>query len=71
MSKADTVTMAAIEAGVPTLVAARTLTDRFHTMIRKRNEADLVPWITLTACHSNLVQAEAAHDVLFGPVRLG
>jgi hypothetical protein len=29
MSKADTVTMAAIEAGVPTLVAARTLTDRW------------------------------------------
>jgi len=45
MSKADTVTIAAIEAGVPTLVAARTLTDRFHTMIRKKTEADLVPWI--------------------------
>ena len=45
MSKADTVTIAAIEAGVPTLVAARTLTDRFHTMIRNRKEADLVPWI--------------------------
>src|SRR5450755_4960233 len=45
MSKADTVTIAAIEAGVPTLVAARTLTDRFHTMVRKRTEADLVPWI--------------------------
>lgn len=45
MSKADTVTIAAIEAGVPTLVAARTLTDRFHTIIRKRAEPDLVPWI--------------------------
>ena len=45
MSKADTVTIAAIEAGVPTLIAARTLTDRFHTMIRNRKEADLVPWI--------------------------
>jgi transposase len=45
MSKADTVTIAAIEAGVPMLVAARTLTDRFHAMIRKRTEADLVPWI--------------------------
>jgi transposase len=44
-SKADTVTIAAIEAGVPTLVGARTLTDRFHTMVRKRTEADLVPWI--------------------------
>jgi len=45
MSKADTVTIAAIEAGVPTLVAARTLTDRFHRMVRKRIEADLIPWI--------------------------
>ena len=45
MSKADTVTIAAIEAGVPTLVAPRALTDRFHTMIRNRKEADLVPWI--------------------------
>ena len=45
MSKADTVTIAAIETSVPTLVVARTLTDRFHTMIRKRTEADLVPWI--------------------------
>jgi transposase len=46
MSKADTVTIAAIEAGVPTLLAARTLTDRFHRMFRKRIEADLVPWIS-------------------------
>jgi transposase len=45
MSKADTVTIAAIEAAMPTLVVARTLTDRFHTMVRKRTEADLVPWI--------------------------
>ena len=45
MSKADTVTIAAIEAGVPTLVAARTLTDRFHMMVKQRTEADLVPWI--------------------------
>jgi transposase len=37
MSKADTVTIAAIEAGVATLVAARTLTDRFHTMIPKKD----------------------------------
>jgi hypothetical protein len=46
MSKADTVTIAAIEAGLPTLLAARTLTDRFHRMFRKRIEADLVPWIS-------------------------
>jgi hypothetical protein len=43
IGKADTVTIAAIEAGVPTLVAARTLTKRFHTMIQNRKEADFVP----------------------------
>jgi transposase len=45
VSKADTVTIAAIGAGVPTLVDARKLIDRFHAMIRKRTEADLDPWI--------------------------
>lgn len=45
MSKADTVTIATIEAAVPTLVVARTLTDRFHIMVKQRTEADLVPWI--------------------------
>jgi transposase len=70
MSRADTVTIAAIEAGVPTRVAARTLIDRFHTMIRKRIEGDLAPWIfrasqsliasgitkDLAAVHAALVQ---------------
>ena len=45
LSKADTITIAAIEAGVPILVQARTLIDRFHAMIRKRTEAALDPWI--------------------------
>jgi transposase len=44
-SKADTITIAAIEANVPTLVEARCLTDRFHSMIRKKAAADLDPWI--------------------------
>ncbi len=43
LSKADTVTIAATEVGVPTLVAARTLTDRFHMMVEQRTEADLMP----------------------------
>jgi hypothetical protein len=34
VSKADSITIAAIEAGVPTLVDARTLTDRFHAMMQ-------------------------------------
>ena len=46
LSKSDTVTIAAIEAGVPILVQARILIDRFHAMIRRRTEAELDPWIT-------------------------
>lgn len=45
LSKADTVTVAAIEAGVPALVEARWLIERFHTMIRQKTVADLDPWI--------------------------
>ena len=46
LSKGDTVTIAAIEANLPTLVEARTLIDRFHLMIRKKIEVELDPWIT-------------------------
>jgi transposase len=45
LSKADTILIAAIEAGAPMLVKARDLIDRFHRMIRKKTEADLEPWI--------------------------
>jgi transposase len=45
LSKADTVTIAAIEAGVPLLVEARVRLDRFHSMIRKKIAGDLAPWI--------------------------
>jgi transposase len=45
LSKADTITIAAIEAAVPMLVEARGLIDRFHSMIRKTVAADLDPWI--------------------------
>ena len=45
MSKADAVTIAAIEAGVPSLIEARALVDRFHTMVRTKNNADLDTWI--------------------------
>jgi transposase len=45
LSKADTVTIAAIETGVPVLVEARSLIDRFHSMIRGKTVADLDPWI--------------------------
>ena len=44
LSKTDTVTIAAIESGVPTLVEARSLLDRFHAMIRWKSP-DLENWI--------------------------
>ena len=45
LSKADTVTIAAIEARVPTLVEARMLVESFQTMVRKKLVADLDPWL--------------------------
>lgn len=45
LGKADTVMIAAIEAGVPTLVEARALTIRFHSMVRQKAEASLDRWI--------------------------
>ncbi len=45
LSKAETVTIAAIEAGIPTLVEARELIAEFHLMIRRKAEAGLTSWI--------------------------
>ena len=45
LSKAESVTIAAIEAAAPALVEARRLLERFHTMIRKKITDDLDPWI--------------------------
>lgn len=47
LTKAETVTVAAIEAGVPTLFEAREIIAEFHLMIRRKTEAGLVPWIAL------------------------
>jgi transposase len=44
-SKVDSITIAAIEASVPTFVDARTLTDRFLATVRKRTESDPGPRI--------------------------
>lgn len=46
LSKAETLTVAAVEAGVPSLVEARQIIDGFHVMIRRKAGADLDPWIT-------------------------
>ena len=45
LTKAETVTVAAIEAGVPTLVEAREIIGEFHLMIPRKTEAGLIPWI--------------------------
>jgi transposase len=45
LSKAETVTVAAIEAGVPALVEAREIIVSFNMMIRRRAVAGLTPWI--------------------------
>ena len=45
LSKAETVTVAAIEAGVPALVEAREIIAEFHLMIRRKAVAGLTPWI--------------------------
>lgn len=45
LGKADAVTIAAIERGVPTLAEARTIIDRFHAIIRTKAADDLDPWI--------------------------
>ena len=46
LSKADAVTVAAIETGVPTLAAARDLMERFHRMFRVRDTDALPRWVT-------------------------
>lgn len=46
LSRSDTVTIAVIEAGIPMLVDARGLIDRFHAMIRKKTASDLEPWLS-------------------------
>jgi transposase len=65
VSKADSVTIAAIEAGVPRLVEAREITAKFHSMIRQKAAADLAPWIaqarqSLLASFGNGVEKDEA-----------
>jgi transposase len=45
LSKAESVTVAAIEAGVPSLVEAREIIADFHVMIRRKAGAGLTQWI--------------------------
>jgi hypothetical protein len=43
--ESETVTVAAIEAGIPTLVEALEIIATFHLMIRRKAEVGLTPWI--------------------------
>lgn len=45
LTKAETVTIAAIESGAPTLVEAREIIAEFHLMVRRKVEAGFAPWI--------------------------
>jgi len=45
LSKSETVTVAAIEGGVPLLFEAREPIDAFHSMARTKAEAELGAWI--------------------------
>ena len=45
LAKSETVTVAAVEAGVPLLVEAREIIAAFHTVIRKQVMAELDPWL--------------------------
>jgi transposase len=58
LSKSETVTVAAIEDGVPPLVEARDVIAAFQGMIRKRSLADLKPW--LVRAQASLVASFAA-----------
>ena len=49
LSRSETVTVAAIEGGVPSLVEARELVGTFQAMIRKKALADLQPWRAMSS----------------------
>jgi transposase len=57
LSKAESVTIAAIESGVPLLVEAREIIAGFQAMVRKKSPADLEPW--LERARSSLVASFA------------
>ena len=45
LSQSDAVTVAAVETGLPALVAACVLLERFHRMLRTRDVDALGPWL--------------------------
>jgi transposase len=74
LSKSETVTVAAIEGGVPLLVEAREIIADFHAMIRKKTDRELTPWIarartSLVASFANGVSKDeaAVHAAIISP----
>lgn len=74
LSKSDSVTIAAIEGGVPALVEAREIISDFHGMVRARAAAQLQPWIdraatSLVASFANGVRRDiaAVHAAISSP----
>ena len=45
LTRAETLTVAAIEQGTPTLVDARALIERFQSIVRRKAVTDLDPWL--------------------------
>jgi transposase len=66
LSKAETVTITAIETGVPRLVEARETIAAFQAMVRNKTDADLATWIAVArgslvaSFASGVVKDEAA-----------
>jgi len=65
LSKAETITVAAIEQGVPLLVEAREIIAAFQAMVRKKSLADLESWLeqarsSLVASFANGVMRDQA-----------
>lgn len=65
LSKSETVTVAAIEHGVPCLVEAREVITAFNTIIRRKGRANLKPW--LERASTKLMYGRAKLDLLFRP----
>ena len=65
LSKSETVTVAAIEDGIPLLVQAREIITAFHAMIRQKSRGDLDAWLeraraSLVASFANGVTKDKA-----------
>ncbi len=74
LSKSESVTIAAVEEGVPDLVAARQIISDFHGMVRARAEAQLPAWIdraanSLVSSFANGIRRDVAavHAAIFSP----